>query len=72
MAVKKNIDVTTDLGMAKALNDAYAEYEEDSDFKKAVTRSGLIGRGIAIRNLRLREEQFRRNHRPRSPRAAKE
>lgn len=54
-------DLTTDKGMTDALNKAYAEFESDHDVKKATTRSGLIGRGVTIRNLRLREEKFKRD-----------
>lgn len=76
---KDDLDLTSDLGMTAALNLAYAEFERDKEVKKAITRSGLIGRGIAIRNLRLREAAFRRGgqpggppaERPHSPRSSK-
>jgi len=57
----KMVDITQDKGMTSALNQAYADYEMDEDRVKATTRVSLIGRGLAIRSLRLREEQFKRN-----------
>lgn len=55
-----NLNLTTDAGQAKALNLAWHDYEEDGDHKVALTRSAMVGRGVAIRTLRLREEQFKR------------
>ena len=55
----KKVDLATDRGQVDALNKAYAEFESDKDRVKAMTRATLIGRGLAIRSLRLRESQFR-------------
>lgn len=55
------VDITQDKGMTSALNKAYADYEREEDRVKAMTRASLIGRGLAIRSLRLREAQFKRN-----------
>ena len=55
------VDITQDKGMTSALNKAYADYENEGDRVKAMTRASLIGRGLAIRSLRLREAQFKRN-----------
>jgi len=55
------VDITQDKGMSSALNKAYSDYEKDGDRVKATTRASLIGRGLAIRSLRLREHQFKRN-----------
>lgn len=63
-ARKTEHDLTSDDGMASALNTTFAEFETDLDVKKANVRSSLIGRGIAIRNLRLREKQFARSGKP--------
>jgi len=63
MTRKKNeeIDLTHDGGQSKALNMAWKDYEDGGDRNQAMTRSALVGRGISIRTLRLREEQFARN-----------
>ncbi len=61
MAKKAKIDLTTDAGQTTGLNMAWDNYAVDSDDKAARVRSGLVGRGISIRNLRLREEQFAEN-----------
>ncbi len=57
----RTLDLTSDNGMTTALNRAYSEFENDGDDKVARTRSALVGRGVSIRNLRLREEQFKRS-----------
>ena len=56
----KTTDLTSDTGQKSALNSTWQEFIEYGDYTTAVTKSNLIGRGIAIRNLRLREKQFDR------------
>ena len=58
MARKKKKDITTDKGMTDALNQTWEDFESGGDRDEAMTRTNLIGRGISIRNLRLREKQF--------------
>lgn len=59
--MKKSTDITTDKGQSAALNLAWQEFEDGGDRHQALTRTTLIGRGIAIRNLRLREAKFARD-----------